>query len=167
MHQLVELRLGIFAKPGGGEGTVVPVIPEDETVEPERIARDRSVDRAPARSLGLESLTPTAAANLVLLTAADEIVLVGIERKQNPETALRIHMKDQEIAIVLGPNLNLGAVAGEEAAIVADPKPDRRVVVSGSRGTGGRPSQHQGKEQRGDHGTSQQPRLHRGKYSGH
>jgi hypothetical protein len=49
-------------------------------------------------------------------------------------------MKDDEIAIVFGLHLNLGAVAGEEATIIADPKADRWVVLGAPVNMSGRSS---------------------------
>jgi hypothetical protein len=142
------------------------VISEDKTLKAERIPRHRSIDGAPAGSIGLESLPSATAANFVLLPTADEIVLIGIEGEQDPETTIGIDMKYDEVAIVFGFDLNLGAVAREKATVIADPQTDRRVVLGGIDRLGRRASEHQRKEQRGDHGTSQQPRFQRGKYDG-
>jgi hypothetical protein len=166
MHQLVDLRLRVLPETSRCERPIVPVISEDESVKTERIAGNGSIDGAATSGVRLKSFTSTTAAHFILLSAADEIVFVGIEREQDPEVPLWVHMKHDQIAIVLGSHLNLGAVAGEEAAVIADPKTDRRIVLGGGRRIGGRSSEHQRKEQRGNHGTSQQPRLQRGKYDG-
>ncbi len=111
MYQVIDLGFRILPKPRRRHCTVIPVIRHGEAVEAERIARDRSIDRPPSGGIYLESFTSAAAAYLVFLVAACEVVFVGIQREQDPQATLGVDMQDDEIAIVFGPNLDLGAIA--------------------------------------------------------
>ena len=73
--------------------------------------------------------------------------------------AVGINVEDEQVSIVARPHLDLGAVAGEEAPVVADPDLDGRIDAGGAphggrRGMGGRAEQIEWKEQGRDHGAS-------------
>ena len=64
-------------------------------------------------------------------------------------------MKHEEIAILAGADLHLGAVSGEKPAIVADPDLDGRVIAThGPHRLAWAAESEEGKEQGRDHGTS-------------
>jgi hypothetical protein len=155
-NQLVELRLRITGETGRRERAVVPVIAHYEGLELERLARDGGVHRSATLSVDLEGPAVTPTPHLVLLAAAHEIVLVGIEREQHPEIAIRVDMQNQEVSVVFGAYFDLGFLSREEATIVADPELNGRVVLNRKRGgrRGGLTAQQQRKEQHGDHSTS-------------
>jgi hypothetical protein len=68
--------------------------------------------------------------------------------------ALRVGLEDDEIAVVLGAHVDPGAVAPEEAPIVADPDSDRWIVARRGDRHGRLTREKQGKEQSEGHGAS-------------
>jgi hypothetical protein len=127
----------------------------DESLKPERLPRDSSVDSASALGVGFECVAATAALHFILFASPDKVVLVGIKREQHPEIAVGIHMNNEEVPIFLRADLNLAALARKEASVVIDPELDGRVSVLGSRIEGTRVAiEQQGQEQHGDHRAS-------------
>jgi hypothetical protein len=144
-YELVQLLLGFIGQPGGGQHSVVPVVSHDKLIKAESSTRNGSVDCSPAlRVVYLEGFPVSSSTDLVLLSAANEIVLIGIEGKQHPEVPLRINVKDEQVAVILGADLHLGTVARQEAAIIVNPEANRWVVMWRSRWRGGH-VQQQGK----------------------
>jgi hypothetical protein len=155
-HQLIELRLGIAREAGWSQRPIIPVVAHDESLEPEWCAGYRRVHGSPALPVGFERLTVAPTPHFVLLSAANEVVSVRIDREQDSEKPFRVNMEDQQIAVLLRPHLDLGIFARQKTAIVTDPDLNGGVVVELSccrlkAGIGGN---NQGKEQGGDHGTS-------------
>jgi hypothetical protein len=106
------------------------VISHDKLIEAESSARNGSVDCAPPLGVVyLERLTVSSSTNLVLLPPANEVVLIGIKRKQDPEVPFRINVKDEQVAVLIGADFDLGAVAWQEATIIVDPEANRWVVI--------------------------------------
>jgi len=131
--QVIQFLLRIIRKPGRRKRPIVPVPSGDESLKPERLSRNCGVHGAAAFGIGLEGIPASSPFYLIPLTSTREIILVGIDREQHPEVALGIHLKDEEVAIVLGSHLNRGVVAREELSVVVEPDLDWGIVVRGSR----------------------------------
>ena len=112
------------------------MVAEHEFVEAERRAGNGGVDCAAARPVAdVEGVATAAALDLVLLAAADEVVVGGVDREQDAQVPFGIGVEHDQVAVVLGPHVDLGAVPSEETPVVVDPDLDRRIV----RARGGRP----------------------------
>ncbi len=126
------------------------MVAEHVAVEPERRTGHRGVHHAAPGAVGLEGLAVAPVADLIPLPAPDEVVVARIEREEHPEVAVRIGVEDDEVAVILGTDVNLGPVARQEAAIAADPELNGGIVVLPGRG----PGHKEWKEQGAEHGTS-------------
>ena len=88
------------------------MIADHELVEAEGSARDGGVDGAMAGAGShVERIAPATGLHLVFLTAAEEAVVGRIDREQNLEMALGVGLENDEVAVVLGPHVNRGAIA--------------------------------------------------------
>jgi hypothetical protein len=122
------------------------VISKDKVFKVERVPGNSRIDGpSPTGVVYIKGLPTTPATNLVLLSTPDEVVFVWIKREENPEVPFRIGMKDDQITILLGTNLHLGSVAGEETAVVAYPDLDGRVILPGEHRLSGGAVEQQGK----------------------
>jgi hypothetical protein len=131
------------------------MIPGQKAIESKRLSGNGGIDGSPPFSVGLESLPVTATPDLILFPTAHKVVLVRIQREKHPQVPVRIDVEHEEIPIVLGTDLNLGALARKESTIVIDPDLNRWVLPQlAGLSPSGVSGEHQRKEQRGDHSTS-------------
>jgi hypothetical protein len=131
------------------------MIPGNEALEPERLSGHRGIDGSPTFPVGLKGIAVPATPDFVLFAAAYKIVLVRIQREKHPQVPVRIDVEHEQVPILLGTDLNLGALAREKPTIVVDPDLDWWVLPQlAGVGPSGVSGEHQRKEQREDHSTS-------------
>ncbi len=128
-HELGQVRLDVARERHLVERPKIPMVADDDTVPAIRVPRNRGVHRAAARAdVHLERLLFATAEDLILPAPADEVVVIGIQGKQHPKPIVRIEVKDEEVPIVAGPDLNLDLVTPLEPAVFVEPDPNGRVI---------------------------------------
>ena len=95
------------------------MVVRSESAEVKRVGRDRGEHRArPFAGLYLERVAIAAAAQLEFLPATHEVVIGRIEREQHADSALRISVQDDEVAVLRGLDVDTRAVAGVKLIVV-------------------------------------------------
>ncbi len=95
-----EIGFGIVEYEPGIWQSVVPMTVAYELVEPERIAGKRGVYRTDTtRGEDAEGLTVTSTPDFKLATTPHEVVLDGINRKQDAYAAIRLGMQHEQIPV--------------------------------------------------------------------
>ncbi len=155
LDELVEIGFRLVGDVHVIQRRVVPVVAGNVAFDLERIVGYRRVDRSVAGALvDRERFAVAAAGNLVLLAAADQRVIGRIEREQNPQPPVRIHVQYEEVPVLAGLDLDFDAVAPLIPSVIIQPDADGGVVLrshrwaraAGRRGEDGR-QQHE----RGEH----------------
>ncbi len=99
-HQVGELGLRFVGNVPYIPQSVIPMITTDVFLEHERVARKGRVDRSDApRSVDAQSGAVAPSADLELLTAPHEIVVYGVNGKQDSHPAVRLGMKHQQVTV--------------------------------------------------------------------
>jgi hypothetical protein len=127
--QVIQLLLRIFREPRGRKRSIVPVVAGDESLKPEWLPCNGGVHSATAFGVRLEGSPATPPFYLISLSTTSEIVLVGVDREQHAEVAVGIHLKDQQVAVLLCSHLNRGVIAREKTSVVTEPELDWGIVV--------------------------------------
>ncbi len=113
------------------EPAVIPAALMHHLVEPPGIRRDRGVQQPGTVAIGPEGVSATIVPHLVAAACLDPVVVTGVEGKEDPESAERIVVKDQEEAVGLGIDLNPHVLPLPEPPLVVHPEAN-----GGSRGGG-------------------------------
>jgi len=146
MDQIIELGLRVLLEASRSQSAIVPVVGNGESIKAERVVRHRGINDSAACCIHIKSVPSSAPVNFVPLVAPNKVVFVRVHGENHPQPPLGVYLKDDEIAVVFGSHLNRGAITGQEAAIIADPKLDRRVTLGWNRRTHGRTRHQQRKE---------------------
>ena len=95
-----EIGLGIIEHVPGVRQSIIPMVVAREFVEAERIAGKRGVYRTYAAGCeDAKGLTIAPTADLEFATTPHEVVLDGIDRKQDAYAAIRLGMKHEQIPV--------------------------------------------------------------------
>jgi hypothetical protein len=144
LDQCGQLGLGIeaFGDVPRLQQPVVPVVVPHELAELEWVAGERRVHRAqPAVHEHAEGLAVAAAPDLEVTLTAHEVVVVGIQREQHAEAAVRLGVDYYEVTVRFGVGVHPHTVALPEVALFAQPDLDGRLLLRGHGCRGGRQAQ--------------------------
>jgi hypothetical protein len=121
------------------------VIVAHEGVEREGVAGEcREHGAHPIALVHAERFAPAPAFDLVVTGAADIVIVVGVEREQHADAAVRFGVQHEEIPVHLGPDVDAYAVTATQVATFAQPYADPLLSLldlCGSHGVGGRERQ--------------------------
>jgi hypothetical protein len=140
-RQQLGLGIEILGQPPLVENAVVPVVAPDELSELVGVPREGREDGAQAaRLIDPERFPVATAAQLVILSAAQEAVVKRIEREQHPDPAVGLGMQHEEVAIGFGTRVHAHPVALVHVPLLVEPHLHHRilrrcgVLSSGGRG---------------------------------
>jgi hypothetical protein len=128
-----QLGLGveILGETPGVEQAVVPVIVTDERVRAERISGKRGVHGPDALGLiDAERFAIPPAQELEVLTAAHEVVIERIERKEHSDAAVGLGMQHQQVAVRLRTSVHADTVAPLQVSSLAQPDLYRSLLLN-------------------------------------
>jgi hypothetical protein len=120
-HEVCQLAFRVVLGIVLIEDGVVPVVAADKIGGSEGRPGPRGEDHAASVSLiDVERAVGIAADNLVGLAAADEVVVAGVEGKQDADAPLLIGLEQEDEPVGGGPELDLGVLTPAVLATVIE-----------------------------------------------
>jgi hypothetical protein len=118
-HDFGQFKLGIRCHIGRSEAPVVPVVSHDKVRDPERVNRKRREHQSgTARVLDIERISISPTPQLIGLAGAHEVVIIGIDWEEDPNPALGIGMKHQQVPISVGSDLDARVIAAHVVSVL-------------------------------------------------
>jgi hypothetical protein len=125
LNHLGDGRFGILSVAIDRQAVIVPTAVGNDLLESPRVGGDRRVDQARTVAIGSKREPAAIVSNFVSASSHDPVVVPGIQRKQDPQSAESVVLKNQKVPIGLSINLNPDVIALTEPAVVVHPEPDR------------------------------------------
>jgi len=104
------------------------MIPLDKGVELERIARERGEHRTGAvRVVDAERFPTAAAFDLVVAGAAHVVVVIGVQREQHANPAIRLDVEYEQVTVEVGSHVDARPVSAAKIRPLVHPNLDGRL----------------------------------------